>query len=123
MTTASPDAPPLDPESRKAAAALSSLEANPAPTASSNVDQEALGKAMEGLGAGAGAGGAGGAGGGSGGAAAGGGVAAGRKVLRIDAADVAVLVEELEVAKPKATELLRANDGDVVKALRAFIAP
>jgi NACalpha-BTF3-like transcription factor len=30
-------------------------------------------------------------------------------------------VAELEVSKQKATELLRANDGDAVKAMKAFV--
>ena len=30
-------------------------------------------------------------------------------------------VEELELSKPKATELLKANEGDAVKAMRAFV--
>jgi hypothetical protein len=34
-----------------------------------------------------------------------------------------VQVEELELTKPKATELLKAHDGNAEQALRAFIAP
>lgn len=30
-------------------------------------------------------------------------------------------VEQLELTKPKATELLKAHDGDAVKAMSAFI--
>ncbi|KAI9779436.1 MAG: hypothetical protein M1839_007401 [Geoglossum umbratile] len=121
-----PPAPPLDPESRKAAAALSALDSSTtiddAPsstTPNTNVDQEALGKAMEGLKTRSGVGGGGGGSGGGPGRDEGG---KGRKV-RIEAADVGLLVDQLEIPKLKATELLRANDGDVVRALRAFIAP
>jgi hypothetical protein len=32
-------------------------------------------------------------------------------------------VEELELSKIKATDLLKAHDGDAGKALRAYIAP
>ncbi|TGJ86409.1 hypothetical protein E0Z10_g2350 [Xylaria hypoxylon] len=44
------------------------------------------------------------------------------KKVKVDAADVALLVDELELTKPKATELLKAHDGDAVRALRAFIS-
>lgn len=33
-----------------------------------------------------------------------------------------IQVDELDLTKPKATELLKANEGDAVKALKAFIA-
>lgn len=32
-------------------------------------------------------------------------------------------VDELELTKPKATELLKANDGDAVKAMKAYVSP
>ncbi|KAG7120877.1 hypothetical protein HYQ46_010865 [Verticillium longisporum] len=46
-----------------------------------------------------------------------------RKLLnvKVEAADVALLVEELEVTKPRATELLKANEGDAVRAMRAGV--
>ncbi|KAI3322758.1 hypothetical protein HD806DRAFT_535941 [Xylariaceae sp. AK1471] len=44
------------------------------------------------------------------------------KKVKVDAADVALLVDELELTKAKATELLKAHDGDAVRALKAFIA-
>ncbi|EUC47840.1 hypothetical protein COCMIDRAFT_88820 [Bipolaris oryzae ATCC 44560] len=44
-----------------------------------------------------------------------------KKNVKIDAGDVVVLVSELEITKAKATELLRANEGDAVKALVAFV--
>jgi len=31
-------------------------------------------------------------------------------------------VDELDLTKPKATELLKQHEGDAVKAMRAFIA-
>lgn len=42
-----------------------------------------------------------------------------RKNVKVDAADVALVVDELEVTKAKATELLKAHDGDAVATLRA----
>lgn len=32
-------------------------------------------------------------------------------------------VDQLDLTKPKATELLREHDGNAVKAIRAFITP
>ncbi|ROV94951.1 hypothetical protein VMCG_08341 [Cytospora schulzeri] len=92
-------------EDRKAAAALSSLDdARGDDVASSSVDQEGLNKAMNML-------------------------SAGKaeekkdvKKVKVDAADVTLLVDELDLTKPKATELLKQHDGDAVKAMRAFIA-
>ncbi|KAM0515512.1 hypothetical protein ACHAPE_006038 [Trichoderma viride] len=45
--------------------------------------------------------------------------AAVKKNIKVDAADVALVVDELEVTKAKATELLKAHDGDAVATLRA----
>ncbi|KAA8614694.1 hypothetical protein TUN199_04171 [Pyrenophora tritici-repentis] len=44
-----------------------------------------------------------------------------KKSVKIDASDVTLLMNELEVSKPKATELLRAHDGNAVKAMTAFV--
>ncbi|KAM0717304.1 hypothetical protein Q7P37_007156 [Cladosporium fusiforme] len=44
------------------------------------------------------------------------------KVVKVDAADVTVLAEQLDVSRPKATELLRTHDLDVVKAMKAWVA-
>ena len=44
-----------------------------------------------------------------------------RAKIKVDQADVGVLVEELDLTKGKATDLLRAHEGDVVKAVRAFV--
>ncbi|KAB8336868.1 hypothetical protein FH972_021176 [Carpinus fangiana] len=43
--------------------------------------------------------------------------------VKIDAADIAYLVEQLEVPKARATELLKKNAGDRVAALREFVLP
>ncbi|KAK6333051.1 hypothetical protein TWF718_010875 [Orbilia javanica] len=44
-------------------------------------------------------------------------------VVKVAAEDVAVLVEEMEVSKVKATELLRANGADLKQTLKAMITP
>ncbi|KAH8755569.1 hypothetical protein BGZ57DRAFT_1018863 [Hyaloscypha finlandica] len=104
-------------EDRKAAAALSSLDAprDDESASTKDVDQEAVRKAMERLG----------------GSATANGTAAKKddekkvvkKAVKVDPADVTLLVEELELSKIKATDLLKVHDGDAGKALRAFIAP
>jgi len=102
-------------EDRKAAAALSSLDAprEDESLSTKNVDQDAVKKAMDRL--------------------AGPSTTASegkkketekrevKKAVKVDPADVALVVEELELSKPKATELLKANEGDVVKALRSYV--
>ncbi|OBT86634.1 hypothetical protein VE02_04452 [Pseudogymnoascus sp. 03VT05] len=105
---------PSSAEDRKAAAALSSLDTPRDDDSSTkqDVDVEAVRKAMDRLG-----------GGGVGGKERGVGKKKGegevKKVVKVEAGDVKVVVEELELSKAKATELLKANDGDLVKALRA----
>ncbi|ATY59205.1 hypothetical protein A9K55_003350 [Cordyceps militaris] len=44
------------------------------------------------------------------------------KNVKVEAADVALLVEELELPRPRATELLKRHEGDAVKAMRAYVA-
>ena len=44
-----------------------------------------------------------------------------RSKIKVDQAEVAVLVEELDLSKAKAVELLRAHEGDFGVALRAFV--
>ncbi|KAI1384331.1 uncharacterized protein F4822DRAFT_419426 [Hypoxylon trugodes] len=91
-------------EDRKAAAAMASLDArgDDAGASGNAVDQEAVSKAMKSLGNG--------------------GVEKKEvKKVKVDAADVTLLVDELDLTKTKATELLKAHDGDAVQALRAFI--
>ncbi|KUJ09654.1 uncharacterized protein LY89DRAFT_690106 [Mollisia scopiformis] len=101
-------------EDRKAAAALSTLDNRDDESSGKDVDQEAVRKAMERLG----------------GAGATNGVVTKKdeqkvvkKAIKVDPADVTLLVEELELTKIKATDLLKAHEGDVEKALRAYIAP
>ncbi len=118
-------------EDRKAAAALSKLDArgDDEGEAAPEVDQEAVKNAMNALG----------------GATT---VKKDVKVVKVDAADVKLLVssvlqekgllhpaanhscacapkqvDELELSKQKATELLKAHDGDAVKAMKAYIQP
>ncbi|RDW81319.1 huntingtin-interacting protein K [Aspergillus mulundensis] len=137
-TTSSDPPPPSSSaaaEDRKAAAALSSLNtteiASTTPPGSklpSSADQEALGKAMGRLEMAAG----GGKGKGATTAAKGGGASVGKAAegkkkavaaVKVSAEDVGLLVSELDLSKIKATELLKANEGDAKKALRAFIRP
>ncbi|KIX00497.1 uncharacterized protein Z518_10637 [Rhinocladiella mackenziei CBS 650.93] len=118
---------PASAEDRKAAAALNSLNANDmsqengetATKQPSAADQEALGKAMSRLE-----------------------IAGGvrkkkedpkkaetkkevevKKKVKIAAEDVNFLMEELDLSKPKATELLRSHDGNATLAIKAFITP
>ncbi|KAJ1327762.1 HYPK UBA domain-containing protein [Microdochium nivale] len=98
-------------EDRKAAAAMASMDARDdsaggSGAGSASVDQEAVSKAMKNLGGGGG----------------GGGAQEVNKKVKVDAADVALLVDELDMTKPKATALLKANEGDAVKAMKAYIA-
>ncbi|KAL1850830.1 hypothetical protein Plec18167_002571 [Paecilomyces lecythidis] len=124
---------PSNAEDRKAAAALSSLNDNEISQADTDAssklppsaDQEALGKAMSRLEI-----------------VAGGGTAAKsadtakkaeaqkkeveaqkKKTVKVAAEDVNLLVEELDLKKNKATELLQAHDADVIKAIKAFVSP
>ncbi|KAK8195488.1 hypothetical protein IWZ00DRAFT_221256 [Phyllosticta capitalensis] len=108
-----PAAPASSAEDRKAAAAMSKLDAHQhddeAAAPKKGVDAEALGKAMKNLD-----------------------IKENnnvppkkeetKKVVKVNPADVALLVDQLELTKPKATELLKANEGDLVKAMTAFVA-
>ena len=114
---------PTSAEDRKAAAAMSSLERrggedeDAAAKPNKEIDQEALGKAISRLEL----------------ADKAGTVAAVEKKtkekeevekrakIKVDQEDVALLVEELDLSKGKATELLKANEGDAVKAMRGFV--
>ena len=110
-----PSAAAKSAEDRKAANALANLDAADDASASSssraNVDQDAVNKAMKNL-----------PGGSAAAASSASGSAPARKNVKVDAADVALLVEELDLPKPKATELLKAHDGDAVNAMRAYVA-
>ncbi|KAF1823720.1 uncharacterized protein K489DRAFT_370040 [Dissoconium aciculare CBS 342.82] len=44
-----------------------------------------------------------------------------KKVIKVDPTDVSLLAEQLDLSKTKATDLLRAHDADVVKALTAWV--
>ncbi|KAI4731112.1 hypothetical protein E4T49_00919 [Aureobasidium sp. EXF-10728] len=46
----------------------------------------------------------------------------GAKNINVNMADVVLLAENLDVSRARATELLKANDADPVKAMRAWIA-
>ncbi|KAJ0122282.1 hypothetical protein J7T55_002794 [Diaporthe amygdali] len=91
-------------EDRKAAAALSKLDARDDDVAGASVDQEGLSKAMNKLSVSK--------------------TAENKdlKKVKVDPADVTLLVDELDLTKPKATDLLKQHEGDAVKAMRAFIA-
>ncbi|KAJ6138223.1 hypothetical protein N7471_004709 [Penicillium samsonianum] len=116
---------PSNAEDRKAAAALSSLNTNEITTEGVSAgtpltaDQEALGRAMSRLEIAAGQG--------SGnkktveGPKTDGVVK--KKTVKIAPADVTLLVDQLDLNKIKATELLKAHDGDATGAMKAFIAP
>ncbi|KAL3473541.1 hypothetical protein BJX99DRAFT_233362 [Aspergillus californicus] len=139
-TTSTTTEPPSNAEDRKAAAALSSLNTTEIATDSSTsasgnagkprsaADQEALGKAMSRLEMAAGHKGSakkGKNGNGNGGATAGvDGVKNVKKpAVKVSAEDVGLLVNELDLSKVKATELLRAHEGNANKAITAFIRP
>ncbi|OJJ44544.1 hypothetical protein ASPZODRAFT_100520 [Penicilliopsis zonata CBS 506.65] len=129
--SADPDTLPTNAEDRKAAAALSALntndigadaDASSAAKPPSSADQEALGKAMSRLEIAAG------------GAQAGNRTGktqqkqvvdqgAKKKPVKVSTEDVNLLVDQLDLSKIKATELLKANEGDIKQAIRSFIAP
>ncbi|KYK54556.1 hypothetical protein DCS_06516 [Drechmeria coniospora] len=103
----SPTATKSSAEDRKAASALASLDANnDDSSAAKNIDQDAVNKAMKSLGSGTGSSSS---------------TQAVAKNVKVDAADVALIVEQLELSKAKATELLKAHDGDAVRAMTAFV--
>ncbi|KAG4425068.1 hypothetical protein IFR04_001838 [Cadophora malorum] len=102
-------------EDRKAAAALSSLDTpRDDESAGKDVDQEAVRKAMERLG---------GAGATNGAVTKKDEQKVVKKTVKVDPADVTLLIDELELTKPKATDLLKAHDGNAEAALRAYITP
>ncbi|RAL16013.1 huntingtin-interacting protein K [Aspergillus homomorphus CBS 101889] len=137
---ADPEQPPLpaaNAEDRKAAAALSALHTTEITTTdsaasakvTSAADQEALGKAMSRLEIAAGLN-AGKKRAGTATATATdtqrgkeGGEVVKKKAVKVSAEDVNLLVDQLDLNKLKATELLKAHDGSVVRAIKAFITP
>ena len=121
-----PEGPPApaNAEDRKAAAAMSSLETRGEEEEevkpNKQIDQEALGKAISRLEL----------------ADKAGKVTTGengnkgqkekeerekRAKVKVDQADVELLVGELDLNKTKATDLLKAHEGDAVRAMRAFV--
>ncbi|KAK4507597.1 hypothetical protein PRZ48_001332 [Zasmidium cellare] len=113
-----PDVIPASNEDRKAAAALSSLDVKEDQDATPNkkeVDLKALGEAMKNLELTQG----------TGKTTASSGTAkkeeAPKKLVKVDAADVGLLVDQLDLTKAKATDLLRAHDADALKAMKAWI--
>jgi len=104
---------PTNAEDAKRFKAMASVESNTTTsdddptTTTADVDQEALGKAMADL---------------SGPAAMNTTVKAG-PALKVNQEDVALIVEEMEVTKVKATELLRANGGSVSETLKLMVSP
>ncbi|PWY86050.1 hypothetical protein BO70DRAFT_360863 [Aspergillus heteromorphus CBS 117.55] len=137
--------PPTNAEDRKAAAALSSLHttqiatdsrSDSTPKPPSAADQEALGKAMSRLEIAAGQKPTATAAAtvemahaqaqahrkGDGEADGEGGKRRGASGAKIAVEDVNLLVNELDLSKVRATELLRRHDGDAVLAIRAFVA-
>ncbi|QPG95829.1 hypothetical protein C2857_002212 [Epichloe festucae Fl1] len=94
-------------EDRKAASALASLDATGnEEAANKEVDREAVNKAMKSLG-------------GSKSSTAP--KPAPAKNIKVDDADVALIVDQLELPKAKAIELLKGHDGDAIKAMRAWV--
>ncbi|KAG9229406.1 hypothetical protein BJ875DRAFT_387421 [Amylocarpus encephaloides] len=103
-------------EDRKAAAALSSLDAprNDDSAGLRDVDQEAVRKAMDRLADTRGPNGT---------TAKKEETKVVKKAVKVDQADVALLIDELELSKIKATDLLKSHEGNVESALRAYISP
>lgn len=117
-------------EDRKAASALASLDDHAAAAddgSSRNVDHEAVREAMKNLESVSGAASTSKSQSSSGAATAGKQAAASasapatRKNVKVDAADVALLVEELDMTKLRATDYLKTHDGDALKALTAYV--
>ncbi|GAB7358352.1 hypothetical protein MBLNU230_g2423t1 [Neophaeotheca triangularis] len=44
-----------------------------------------------------------------------------KPLVKVDAADITLIGEQLDLSKPKATELLRAHDADAIKAMTAWV--
>ncbi|KAK0309610.1 hypothetical protein LTR82_015098 [Friedmanniomyces endolithicus] len=111
-----PDVLPANAEDRKAAQAMSSLdikggEDDVAPK--KEMDLKALNDAMKNLGAAQGHK--------TPSSAAARKEEAPKKLVKVDQADVALLADQLDLSKTKATELLRAHDADAVKAMTAWV--
>ncbi|KXT07426.1 hypothetical protein AC578_470 [Pseudocercospora eumusae] len=110
-----PDVLPASKEDRKAAQALSSLDAkvNDDAGAKKEVDLKALGDALKNLD---------GQNTQKSSAAVKKEEAPKKPLVKVAAEDVALLVEHLDLSKAKATDLLRAHDADATKAMSAWVA-
>ncbi|KAK2606372.1 hypothetical protein QQS21_003191 [Conoideocrella luteorostrata] len=94
-------------EDRKAASALASLDAaGHDETNNKEVDSEAVNQAMKSLG---------------GSKPSASLKSPPAKNVKVDDQDIALVVDQLELTKAKATELLKAHDGDAVKAMKAWV--
>ncbi|KAF2719150.1 hypothetical protein K431DRAFT_287032 [Polychaeton citri CBS 116435] len=112
-----PDVIPANAEDRKAAAAMSSLDVHGEDDESKpkkDVDMKALSDAINNLEK-------------KPGQATGSANASGakkeepKKPIKVDAGDVNMLADQLDLSKTKATDLLRAHDADAVKAMTAWV--
>ncbi|EMC94856.1 hypothetical protein BAUCODRAFT_73494 [Baudoinia panamericana UAMH 10762] len=109
-----PDVLPANAEDRKAAQAMSSLDTKGDEDAApkKEIDLKALNDAMKNLGVGQES---------KASTAAAKKEDAPKKLVKVDQADVTLLVDQLDMSKAKATELLRAHDADAVKAMTAWV--
>ncbi|KAF3040335.1 hypothetical protein E8E12_008722 [Didymella heteroderae] len=99
---ADPHAPTATADDRKAAAALSSLDAQDDNGAGKKeVDGKALDRAMQNLNVKD--------------------TKAEAKNVKVEPAQVNLLIKELDLSKQQATDLLKSHDGDTVKAMTAFV--
>ncbi|KAJ4992686.1 hypothetical protein SVAN01_01732 [Stagonosporopsis vannaccii] len=100
---ADPHAPTGTADDRKAAAALSTLDTQDDNGAKKEVDSKALDRALKGLNVKDAK------------------TEEKKKNVKVEPADVNLLIKELELSKQKATDLLKAHDGSAVKAMTAFV--
>ncbi|KAF9698727.1 hypothetical protein EKO04_002973 [Ascochyta lentis] len=100
---ADPHAPTSTADDRKAAAVLSALDAQEESGVKKGQDGKALDQAMKKLRVKDTAG-------------------EEKKNIKVEPADVNLLVSQLDLSKQRATELLKAYDGSTVKAMTAFVS-
>ncbi|KAJ9627078.1 hypothetical protein H2203_003539 [Taxawa tesnikishii (nom. ined.)] len=98
-----PEATPANAEDRKAAAAMDSLDTRGEDEGKRDVNTEALGQAMKNI------------------SGAGEKKVEEKRAVKVDPADVNLLVDQLDLSKAKATELLKAHDANAVKAMTAWV--
>ncbi|KAI1192784.1 hypothetical protein F5X97DRAFT_316295 [Nemania serpens] len=92
-------------EDRKAAAALASMDSNGDGSSAADVDIAAASKAVRNLGT----------------AAPAPGEKKEAKKIKIDPAEVQLIMDALDLTKAKATELFKAHDGNSVAAMTAYV--